>query len=137
MIDEFKGKYYFLSNFYPHTFWYKGIKYKNSEAAFQAQKNILRSKDFSNLTASKAKYLGKRVELRKDWDKVKLSIMRDILQSKFSDEKLKKRLISTYPHKLVEGNDWNDDYWGVILETGKGENNLGKILEDLRTQYLR
>ena len=37
-IDKFRGKYFFLSNFYPATVSYNGLVYLNNEAAFQAQK---------------------------------------------------------------------------------------------------
>ena len=35
-ISEFKGPYYFLSNFYPAKVTYNGVTYRNAEAAFQA-----------------------------------------------------------------------------------------------------
>ena len=38
MINAFRGKYYFLSNFYMAPFIYKGISYLNAEAAFQSAK---------------------------------------------------------------------------------------------------
>ena len=38
MINTFRGKYYFLSNFYMAPFIYKGISYLNAEAAFQSAK---------------------------------------------------------------------------------------------------
>ena len=37
-ISNFKGEYFFLSNFYETPVNIEGITYKNSEAAFQAQK---------------------------------------------------------------------------------------------------
>ena len=63
--------------------------------------------------------------------------MRDILIAKFSDERLKKKLIKTYPNDLIGGNDCGDEYWGVNIDTGEGKNRLGRLLEDLRTQYMR
>lgn len=38
MIKEFRGKYYFLSNFYEAPITYEGITYQNNEAAFQSAK---------------------------------------------------------------------------------------------------
>ena len=38
MINQFKEKYRFLSNFYPCPITYEGFTYPNVEAAFQAQK---------------------------------------------------------------------------------------------------
>ena len=40
MIDNFRGEYAFLSNFYDAPVEYNGLSFRNSEAAFQAQKTI-------------------------------------------------------------------------------------------------
>lgn len=63
VIDEFKGKYYFLSNFYSAPVMYQGITYQNNEAAFQAMKVTDKSihLEFSDLPPNLAK--GKGVEL--------------------------------------------------------------------------
>lgn len=38
MINEFRGKYYFLSNFFEIPITWDGITYRNNEAAFQSAK---------------------------------------------------------------------------------------------------
>ena len=38
MISDFRGEYAFLSNFADCPLYYKGLKFANAEAAFQAQK---------------------------------------------------------------------------------------------------
>ena len=135
-INEFKGKYYFLSNFYSCPIEYNGINYLNSEAAFQAQKCPSRASEFSGLTPNRAKLLGRRVKLREDWENNKIFIMESILRIKFSDDKLKDKLIDTYPAELIEGNTWYDKFWGVDIKTNIGENNLGKILMRIREEYI-
>lgn len=57
MINEFRGKYFFLSNFYEVPVSYRGITYRNNEAAFQAQKVSSEDerKTFANLNPSDAK----------------------------------------------------------------------------------
>lgn len=40
MINEFRGKYYFLSNFFNAPVTYDGITYQNNEAAFSISKSI-------------------------------------------------------------------------------------------------
>lgn len=57
MINKFRGKYFFLSNFYDTPVTYKGITYRNSEAAYQAQKvsSEEERKLFSTLTPVEAK----------------------------------------------------------------------------------
>lgn len=130
-IDSFKGKYYFLSNFYERKVVCFGLAFKNSEAAFQAMKCPERMKEFCELSASDAKALGRRVQLRPDWEEVKESVMYGVCYAKFSqNEDLVQRLIDTGDAELIEGNDWNDTTWGVC--NGVGENKLGKILMSLR-----
>ena len=37
----------------------------------------------------------------------------------------------TNNEELIEGNTWNDTYWGVC--NGRGQNHLGKILMKVRS----
>lgn len=57
MINEFKEKYFFLSNFYNAPVIYEGLLYQNNEAAFQSAKvlDIERRKQFCELDPSIAK----------------------------------------------------------------------------------
>lgn len=132
-IDSFKGDYFFLSNFYNYKLNYNGLRYNSVEAAFQAQKCPSRSAEFCNLSPSEAKHLGRRVMLRNDWEDIKISVMRDLLKIKFSNPYLKQKLLDTGDAELIEGNTWNDRFWGVCR--GKGENHLGQLLEEIRTFY--
>ncbi len=111
-IEEFRGSYYFLSNFYECEFEFEGVRYKNSEAAFQAQKNLEHSGEFSELSAKDAKALGRKVYLRSDWDDVKDYTMYQVVREKFRDPELKKKLLATGDKVLIEGNQWHDNYWG-------------------------
>lgn len=135
-IDHFKGKYYFLSNFYPAPVVYNGITYKNNEAAFQAQKEPWRAAEFANLQPNEAKRRGRRANLRTDWEDVKDQIMYDIVLDKFRrNPDLEEKLIATGNTELIEGNDWGDTYWGVC--EGKGKNKLGKILMEVRSEIIQ
>ena len=40
------------------------------------------------------------------------------------------KLLDTGDTELIEGNNWHDTFWGVCK--GKGQNNLGKILMEVR-----
>ena len=135
MICQFKDDYYFMSNFYPFKLIYNGIEYQNTEAAFQAQKckYLSERNQFSKLNPSEAKRLGRRVELRPDWEQVKDGIMYNIVLTKFSsDEYLAYKLLETGEEVLMEGNTWKDTYWGVDLDTMEGKNKLGLILMKVR-----
>ena len=136
-IDSFRGKYYFLSNFFPAEVTYNGLTYQNNEAAFQAQKTYSKEEriEFTTLEPRDAKRRGRRVRLRRDWEQVKDRIMEEIVRAKFSqNEELKEQLLATGDAQLVEGNRWNDRYWGVDIRSGVGENHLGKILMKVRSE---
>lgn len=134
-IDQFQGKYRFLSNFWNCPVTYGGITYKNTEAAFQAQKctDPADRVHFSGLDPPSAKRRGRRVKLRPDWESVKDGLMADIVTAKFEQHpELAARLIATAPAELIEGNSWGDTYWGVC--GGQGENRLGLILMAVRSK---
>lgn len=134
MISEFKGDYYFLSNFYPFDISINNYIFHSNEAAYQAFK----SKDpkdwsrFQYYTASIAKKEGQKLKLRSEWNDIRLDVMTELIDIKFRRTSLMMKLINTRPHELVEGNYWGDTYWGICK--GKGENHLGKILMNLREE---
>ena len=135
MINEFKGKYFFLSNFYNSPVMYEGLLYKNNESAFQSAKvlDIERRKQFCEIDPSTAKKKGRNVLLRNDWEEVKLNVMIDVVRDKFTRNiKLQNKLLATGEEELIEGNTWNDTYWGVCRNCGK--NMLGKILMKIRRE---
>lgn len=134
-ISEFRGKYYFLSNFYFSPLAYEGIKYLNVEAAFQAQKceSKLEKLQFAKLNPTDAKHRGRQVKLRSDWEEVKFKIMEDLVREKFrQNTNLAIFLLETKDKILEEGNTWGDKIWGVC--NGEGENHLGKILMKIREE---
>ena len=133
MINSFDGKYAFLSNYYDNPVTYNGLTYLNNEAAFHAQKtlDLEERKLFTTLQPGKAKRLGRKIKLRSDWEDVKVNIMYEICKCKFTQNNiLRQMLIDTGDKILVEGNYWNDTFWGVC--NGVGENNLGIILMKIR-----
>jgi hypothetical protein len=78
--------------------------------------------------------MGRQVKLRSDWELVKVVCMKSCLELKFSTHKqLRRELLATGDAILVEGNSWNDTFWGVC--NGEGINMLGELLMKLRTQY--
>lgn len=132
-ITEFRGENYFLSNFYSCKVTFNGLTFNNSEAAFQAQKDLNSANSFVCLSGYEAKQLGKKVPLRKDWEEVKEKIMFQVLYAKFTqNEDLKKLLLDTGNATLVEENSWHDTFWGVDINTGQGENKLGILLMAVR-----
>ena len=135
MIKEFSGEYRWLSNFTQATIVFEGATYPTVENAFQAAKtnDLEQRKQFESVTPWQAKRFGRRVTLIPEWESVKLSIMESLVRQKFSQEKFKKKLLSTNG-LIEEGNTWGDKFWGV--SNGIGENHLGKILMKIRDELL-
>lgn len=77
------------------------------------------------------------MQLRPDWETVKLKIMKELLILKFSNPILKEKLLATNNLEIIELNNWGDKYWGAIrLKDNQivGENHLGKLLTEIRTE---
>lgn len=141
MIKEFQGEYRWLSNFWPCAISYEGDIYPSVEHFYVAMKTLDtfdRNTIRNTSSAGQVKRLGRTLEIRSDWEDIKLKVMTYAIAKKFSDDnpELKDRLINTGDIHLQEGNMWGDKFWGVCLKTNKGENNLGKILM-ARREYLR
>ena len=143
-IDCFDGKYAFLSNFYssPISPFNDGIVYPTVEHAFQAYKttDINKRKEIAaQPTPGKAKYLGRHVKIRDDWQEIRINVMYIALKEKFKDLELQTKLLSTGNAELIEGNTWSDNFWGDChcpkCRDIKGENNLGKLLMKIREDY--
>ena len=136
MINEFRGKYRFLSNFWPCQVTFEEEVYPSVEHAYQAakcfwfqdRKHILNCK-----TPGEAKKLGRRVATRLNWEHIKVDVMFSLLKEKFKDPLLATWLLATGSQELQEGNWWSDTFWGVDQRTGKGENCLGKLLMQVRS----
>lgn len=161
LIDKFDGQYAFLSNFHPSQVKLYGIDYPTVEHAFQAAKTMdLAERDAIRLayTPGIAKRLGRRVHLREDWEQRKIGFMETLLRRKFDlGSKLWLQLRETIPAELVEGNHWNDRFWGATWtliaadsertieetwaeEEGRfltGRNQLGILLMKIRDEEVK
>ena len=176
-IAGFFGDYYWLSNFYQTHFQgrfcpahiidlsaFENIShpyYDNVEAAYQVSKSSLwldkvankkslikLCEEFSDYKPEEAKKQGRLLDLRKDWNDVKLDIMRLCIQAKFDwkiNPNLCMKLIRTGNKKLIELNWWKDEYWGCSFDVEnenfnpayyylKGQNKLGELLMERREQ---
>ena len=137
MINEFSGEYRWLSNFWPVGVVKDGIAFPSVEHAFQAMKTtdlVDRVRIAACSTPGKAKRLGRTVDLRPDWEEIKLVVMKECLDIKFYNRTLRDRLVATGNEELVEGNGWNDTFWGVCR--GVGENHLGRLLMEVRRELI-
>ena len=137
ITDFHDERYNFLSNFYEARVVYGGLAFDSNEAAFQAQKCITEEEkvQFTVFGPGKSKGVGRRVQLRPDWEQVKVGIMEEIVRAKFAQHpELAAKLLATGDRVLIEGNHWGDTFWGVDTRTGQGENHLGQILMKVRSE---
>jgi ribA/ribD-fused uncharacterized protein len=144
MIDSFSGDNRFLSNF-----WYSPVPdgeivWTTVEHGYQFYKLInaettlhlvpymtvptFKRDDvpFLKATPSEVKAWGQTIILRPDWERVKIPIMARLTKIKYQNPEMRELLLATGDAELIEGNTWNDTFWGVC--NGKGHNHLGKIL---------
>lgn len=135
IISRFTGQYRFLSNFWPCSILYGGMTYPSVEHGYQAIKTLdrlLRREICGLPSAAKAKKFGRNLVVRYDWEEIKLRVMLKLLRLKFKKTALTYRLLKTGESKLVEGNSWNDQFWGVC--NGEGSNHLGILLMKVRSE---
>ena len=143
MIAIFDNEYAFLSNFYESPFEVDGITYPTVEHFFQAMKSKDiegRKKIAAAPTPGKAKRLGRTIELRKDWEEIKVAVMKFGLAQKFRIPELREKLLATGNEELIEGNFWHDNVWGNCLcaecQDIPGRNMLGMLLMKVREEIL-
>ena len=144
-VVAFKDKYEKFSNFYPVCIIYEDMEFYSVEHAFVAAKStdmIFRRK-ISLLKpdqAGLAKKMGRRCKLRPNWDLMKVSVMRLLIDQKFSINEFKELLLSTGENEIIEGNYWHDNFWGNCYckkcENIVGQNRLGKLLMEKREKLI-
>jgi ribA/ribD-fused uncharacterized protein len=138
-ILGFFGPYRFLSNFHQCPVYFEGIQYPSTENAFMAAKtlDLDQRKQFEDIEPKEAKSLGRKINLRPDWEEVKYDVMLAVCFDKFYRNKsIRQKLLDTKDAYLEETNHWGDQIWGAN-EFGEGKNSLGQILMHLRDVFRR
>lgn len=165
-ILKFRQEFSYLSNFnvLKNKIHYFGYYYISVEAGYMAQKcddvawkqycSTISSHSNAQSEMKKAAY---KVDLVKDFRDKQLKIMLDLLRLKFrNNPELANKLVATYPRMIMEGNVWNDRYWGATIpkqnlsdnvELEKlyekfpqyfyvGQNYLGRLLMKVRDELI-
>lgn len=140
-INDLVKKNFYLCNFYMRPMTYKGRKYSNAEAAYQAQKckekadinSFVDGGLFSSPAA--AREHGQTIPIVDNWDDIRVEVMFDVIKEKFlQNPDLAARLLKTKGMLITEGDRFEDTFWG-LTENG-GENHLGNILMYIRDNIL-
>ncbi len=130
-----------FSNFAAYPILLDGKKWPTSEHYFQAMK-FLDVVDQEEIRREKSPMIAARLgrsrkkSLRRDWESVKVEVMRKAVLAKFTQHtELRELLLSTGDAKLIEHTE-NDAYWGDGGD-GRGKNRLGEILMWVRGSWGR
>lgn len=143
-IKGFFGEYRFLSNFWPAKVFLDGEEYNSTENAYQAAKYKKELRNYFRKCSGKEAVIFARENddgkySSEEWNDINLEVMKKLLIQKFDknlNQENYKKLMETGSKYLEETNYWGDKYWGVSKfsesEDGIGENNLGKLLMEIR-----
>ena len=131
-----------LSNLYPRSLVFEGIRYRSAEHAYKAGqarraavRNWLRNAPTAQLVALSGERLPKS-ETVQGWSRRRIPLMRRILKAKFTQHPdLRRLLLGTGVRRLVEhAPDDNpiNRFWSEIKGSRAGKNHLGRLLMELR-----
>lgn len=130
----------YLCNLSAYDVFYDGLLWPTAEHCYQAQKHRdygYRERIRLCKTPEEAIKLGRDETSpsyrHDDWYDVRVDIMHDVVLAKFTQhEELKKLLLDTGNMQIFE-HTANDRFWGDNLD-GTGENHLGKVLMQVRSE---
>lgn len=144
----YEQDHYYLSNFSAFALYWCGKRFDTSEAAYQWSK-------FDHSITDTAYVISERVRTaihgansaheafkiaeanrhlrRVDWDRVKETVMHNILRKKVEQhEYVRRKLLETGNRTLIE-NSWRDDFWGWGPNRD-GRNMLGVLWMRVRAE---
>ncbi|MEW4564501.1 NADAR family protein [Bremerella sp. JC770] len=133
-----KSKYGEFSNFAAFGFHIEDYWYPTSEHYFQAMKfedTDYQQKIRETKSPMIAARLGRsrKVKIREDWEAVKVDVMRTAVRAKIqSHPELQDVLLGTGEAQIIEAAA-RDYFWGAGKD-GSGQNWLGKILMEVRSE---
>ena len=136
----YEQDFYVLSNFSSFQVALWDMVFMTSEHAYHWRKfyetdAFVAMKVFCATSAHEALAIAtrERGKRRKDWDDVKVDIMREIIRAKAAQhEYVRRKLLATGDRELVE-NSWRDDFWGWGPNKD-GQNVLGKLWMEVRAE---
>lgn len=115
---------------------FNGKTFRSVEHAYMAAKapDDLEWQKYCLTTVSPydVKKKSRSVQLRPDWEAVKLDVMWQLLWQKFHVPAFAAYLKSTGDEELIEGNTWKDTFWGYDTNLKRGKNMLGFYLMEIR-----
>lgn len=142
VIGFYPREFYCLDNFSSFKVKYNGYVYSSAEQAYQASKFYKCTPKIvyairNSFSAHEAQKIARENKMfqRKDWDKIKLQIMEEILRAKVQQNPyVLKKLLQTKNYTIVEDSP-KDNYWGWGPYRN-GENMLGRLWMKIRDDII-
>lgn len=137
-IFFYEQEFYIFSNFSSFKLNWKGYDWMTSEHAYHSEKfedeNILKQLKETRSAHDAFKFaVANKNKYKKNWDDIKLSVMKEILRAKVEQHPyVKKKLLESGNKELIE-NSWRDSFWGWG-ENKNGQNHLGKLWMEVREE---
>jgi N-glycosidase YbiA len=132
-----EGKFYGLSNFSAHKVVYLGLEYMTAEHAYQVAKfndEKIARKIRNAPSAFLARQFGQEKNGRiDDLQNKKVGIMREIIKAKLDQHQDVKNMLLETGEATIKKNYDDDWFWGIGAD-GSGQNIMGKILMELRSE---
>ena len=146
IIYQYRGDNHWLSNFWPcnvvlpaESDALPAMSFDNVENAYMAWKTTDQSVrvKIQGMTPGDAKKFSHTADfpLRNPYtDDMRIKIMAELVEQKFSvmNPEMLGKLLATEDALLIEGNLHHDTFFGVDLEKGCGQNQLGRIQMKVR-----
>lgn len=135
-IFFYENEFYVFSNFSSFAIEWKGKLYPTSEHAYHSEKfkdeELKEQVRLCRSAHDALKFAQEHADAyRKDWNDVRLGIMKEILFAKVAQHPyVKKKLIESGDRELIE-DSWRDSFWGWGPNRD-GENHLGKLWMEVR-----
>jgi len=128
-----------LGTYSAHSFFLDDQEWPTAEHYYQAIKfnDDLKERIRTAATPTQARKIATRPFRRRrdDWKKIETIVMTRALYTKCrTHAEVANRLLETSPLELAE-NTFGDYYWGIGRD-GRGQNNYGKILVNIRTRLM-
>ena len=99
---------------------YQRLEYYTVENFYQAMKlpkgNIDKRDYIASLDAYGAKREGRKLQIRPDWEAIKIDVMEYALRFKFQKGTSWHSQLMATDGEIFEFNNWNDKFWGVAVD---------------------
>ena len=121
---------------------YEGINYwtvENFYVAMKVPNNSVRHRErqkIAQMNPGLVKKYGKTLNIRKDWNIVKMDFMRIGIEHKFKKGTSWYEKLYSYDKPCVEWNNWGDVFYGKCIFSKEGENHLGKLIDRIKTEEI-